>query len=452
MMFGYKTAKVGEYLIINCGGMDDIRICKKAFAKPWQRVSRISMAPYEVRYRGLPSTVEKHEFNLDIAFIVAPDDNADGLKRYALTFSRYGRNPVVNVSRCEKVVKDLVNIIKAEVNATVSQLTIEEIFKERDIFKDAVMGNVQKQLQTFGIRVIGASIMDISDTMCHPYFSYASRNFEEAVSNQAQIDRAETEMKGEVGKARVAALKSQEVSKIEAETITLETDCKKAKADAETELSRHKQELNNRLEVAKMTAKRHYEMTDAELQRQVEVKKAERELERLRASEVVQSKASRESAQEKADARLYEENKEADAALYKVRLEADALYYYQKREAEGMLEMAKAYGALVNVLGGPQGFLQYKMIESGTYEKLAKATGLAINGLQPKITMWNTGNGDSSSDNPIRNILQSLPPLFSTIHDQTGIAPPSWLARMPRNNGLEEDESQEIIPKTALLN
>jgi flotillin len=53
--------------------------------------------------------------------------------------------------------------------------------------------------------------------------------------------------------------------------------------------------------------------------------------------------------------------------------------------------MAKAYGAMVDVLGGPQGFLQYKMIESGMYEKLAKANGLAISGMQPKITMWNTG-------------------------------------------------------------
>lgn len=46
---------------------------------------------------------------------------------------------------------------------------------------------------------------------------------------------------------------------------------------------------------------------------------------------------------------------------------------------------------MADVLGGPQGFLQYKMIETGMYEKLAKANGLAISGMQPKITMWNTG-------------------------------------------------------------
>ena len=53
--------------------------------------------------------------------------------------------------------------------------------------------------------------------------------------------------------------------------------------------------------------------------------------------------------------------------------------------------MAKGYGALIDVFGGPQSFLQFRMMESGTYEKLAKANGQAINGLQPKITTWSTG-------------------------------------------------------------
>lgn len=56
-----------------------------------------------------------------------------------------------------------------------------------------------------------------------------------------------------------------------------------------------------------------------------------------------------------------------------------------------MLEMAKGYGALIDVFGGAQPFLQFRMMESGTYEKLAVANGQAINGLQPKITTWNTG-------------------------------------------------------------
>lgn len=52
-----------------------------------------------------------------------------------------------------------------------------------------------------------------------------------------------------------------------------------------------------------------------------------------------------------------------------------------------------------------------------------------------------TGNSESSGDSaPIRNIMQNLPPLWSTIHDQTGIAPPSWIAQMPGQNDQHNNQ------------
>ena len=87
------------------------------------------------------------------------------------------------------------------------------------------------------------------------------------------------------------------------------------------------------------------------------------------------------------------------------------------------------------------------MLQNNTYEKLAKANATAIQGLQPKITVWNTGEGGSAPDSgaPIRNLFQSLPPLLSTINDQTGIAPPSWLAQMP---GQGSTQAMTATPKT----
>lgn len=81
--------------------------------------------------------------------------------------------------------------------------------------------------------------------------------------------------------------------------------------------------------------------------------------------------------------------------------------------------------------------MQYLMLKNRTYERLADANANAIQGLQPKINVWNTGaQGDGVADPtaPIRNLFQSLPPLLSTIHDQTGMQPPSWLAQMPTND------------------
>ena len=116
-----------------------------------------------------------------------------------------------------------------------------------------------------------------------------------------------------------------------------------------------------------------------------------------------------------------------------------------------MTEMAAAYGHMANVLGGPQGLLQYMMLQDNTYEKLAKANAQAINGLQPKITVWNTGDGAGSADNgtgAIKNIMTSLPPLLSTINEQTGISPPTWLAQMgqqPQSQALTKGKDGRYV-------
>ena len=84
-----------------------------------------------------------------------------------------------------------------------------------------------------------------------------------------------------------------------------------------------------------------------------------------------------------AEAKLYSEKQAAQA----ITIKAEASFFAKKKEAEAMMEMAKAYGHMSEILGGPQGLLQYMMLEKNTHEKLANANALAINGLQPKITV-----------------------------------------------------------------
>ena len=122
-------------------------------------------------------------------------------------------------------------------------------------------------------------------------------------------------------------------------------------------------------------------------------------------------------------------------------IKAEASFFAKKREAEAVMEMAKAYGHMSEILGGPQDLLQYMMLEKNTHEKLTNANALAIKGLQPKITVWNTGDGarsPSDGTGAIRNIMQSLPPLFSTINEQTWISSPSWLAQLGTSQTLEK--------------
>ena len=56
-----------------------------------------------------------------------------------------------------------------------------------------------------------------------------------------------------------------------------------------------------------------------------------------------------------------------------------------------MTAMAGAYTDLSRAFGGPAGLIQYLMIEKGVYTQLAKANADAVRGLNPKMTIWNTG-------------------------------------------------------------
>jgi flotillin len=99
--------------------------------------------------------------------------------------------------------------------------------------------------------------------------------------------------------------------------------------------------------------------------------------------------------------------------------------------------MAGAYSDLSHAFGGPAGLIQYLMIEKGIYQQLAKANADAVRGLNPKMTIWNTGaqvGGDGHATegtsmggiDSIRNMYQMLPPLMSTIQEQTGMVLPEW--------------------------
>ncbi|RMJ23100.1 flotillin domain protein [Aspergillus sp. HF37] len=454
----YAIAQANEYLVLTGAGIDDLHICKKAIVMPWQRCSRISVSPFDFSLNLQAMTAEKLQFSLPAVFTIGPHNDIEALKKFALLLSGNPEGSSTGNQFKEAItptqrnhVQDIVKgIIEGETRVIISSMSMEEIFKGRQAFKKKVIENVQQELDQLGLMIYNANVKELQDSPGSEYFAFLRRKAQEGALNQAKIDVAEARMKGEIGEADKKGRTKQEVSKIDADTAVLETKRKAEKSKADSELTNRQTEFDTSVQLAKIDAQRQAESRDADLQKQVESKRAEMQLERLRASDVAKSKAARETAEQKAnasyftektgaDARLYKEKMEADALFYRQSKEADAALYQHQRETEGMLEMAKGYSALIDVFGGAQSFMQYRMMENGTYEKLAKANGMAISGLQPKISTWNTGNGNAPGDSmgPVRDVMQNLPPLLETIHEQTGISPPSWLAQMPAEKPKE---------------
>ncbi|KAF4981381.1 hypothetical protein FZEAL_2811 [Fusarium zealandicum] len=500
----YRISTPDEYLAITGMGVKTVKITKATWVWPLQRCTRFSVQPHDYAMDLQAMTKEKLQFSLPVVFTVGPDvnqrgantrqasdgeeqdvrreDRGDALMKYAMLLAGSGQNSTVNVDESEHVGSIIKGIIEGETRVLVSSMTMEEIFTEREVFKKRIFRNIQSELDQFGLKIYNANVKELKDAPKSVYFASLSRKAHEGATNQARIDVAEAQLRGNVGEAKRKGEQEREIAKINAETAVQKTERDIERAQAEAHLDTERAGLTRDVDIARVTAQRSLESKDEDLKKEVEIKRAAAEMERLRATDVVKAAIVRESKQQEADASAYEVEAEArasqeasqrkadasayqtkiaadaeaqadfarttkntDAAAYKTRNDAEAWAFAAQqraeadltqklREAEGLSAMADAYGKMASALGGPAGLLQYMMIEKGTYVELAKANAEAIRGLEPKISVWNTGNGGQGqggsgggdATETMRNVYQMLPPLMTTINEQTGITLPEW--------------------------
>lgn len=490
----FHIAEPSNYLVITGAGIETVRITKKAWIKPWQKVQKISVTPFDFSLDLQAMTQEKLMLIVPVVFTIGPEDKPEALKKYAslLTGQSDGADPnapapvggTTEAASSRNNVRRIVRgIIEGETRVLVSTMTAEEVFTNRALFKANVTNNVQTELSKFGLIIYNSNVKDLKDPPGSEYFSFLSRKAHESASSKARIDASEARRRGEIGVQENEGLTKQQISKIEADTAILETQRGKDKAAAQASLAIKTAELEAEVALTKIRAKRAQEARDAELQKDVEIKRAEMELERLRALDVTKAQIAKESsgqnadashylAVRNADAKLYAQEKAVEAAVFEAQKKADNQHYaviksaeaafiesqkkaearfYQltkeaeaaatskKLEAEAVTEMAKAYQELAKAFGGSDGLLKYLMIERGVYSDLAKQSAAAVQGLQPKINVWNTGGGGEGSSAgdpmaPIRGLFTGLPPMLAAVHEQTGMAPPAWMMQMPNRD------------------
>jgi flotillin len=232
----------------------------------------------------------------------------------------------------------------------------------------------------------------------------------EGAQSQSKVEVAQARMTGEIGEREKQGLTKQRISQIEAQTAINETARKKEKASAEAEFKKRQVELDMEIQVTQINAKRTAECRDAELQRDVEIKRAETEYARLQASDLTKMRIAREKMEQQADAELYTAKKKADAEFYaqqksveamelKRKVDADTALYAKEKEANGINAVYQAqhegFLKLKDAFGSDEMLMRFLMLEKGLFLELAQANASAIQGLNPKINIWNTGTTSS---------------------------------------------------------
>lgn len=452
-MHRYRISKPNEYLVRTGLGIKDILVSKQGFQFPFQTYAFISMNPetYAFDLHGMSN--EKMEFVLPAVFTIGPKDDLEAISKYAkLIMENPAASTHINLkiggfnydrffagsdteaaseksqpSRQETLIR---GIIEGETRLQAARMTIEQIFNDKKAFKDHIIENVQKELDQFGLVIRSANIKDLQDAVGSEYFSCMRQKKRSEAANTAKVDIAEEEKKGDIGQKNREAETRQRVADLESETVARENTAQEGIERSNAALSIVQSTAFRDKELARIEAENATKMRDVELTRAVEERRIALETERLRACEMSKAQVAAETHIKDAEGRANALRLEADAALYQKEKEAAGIQAVYEAQAQGIQQLLDACG------GNSDALMQYLMLNGGMYEKLARANAEAIRGMEPKITVWNTGSSADTGNagKPIADILKMLPPLMTTVHDQTGVKPPNWLMQLADND------------------
>ncbi|TYI65158.1 hypothetical protein E1A91_D09G137700v1 [Gossypium mustelinum] len=472
----YKVANASEYLVITGVGIQDIKLAKKAWILPGQSYTVFDLSPVNYTFEVQAMSAEKLPFVLPAVFTIGPRvDDTPSLLKYAKLISPH--------DKLSNHVKELVQgIIEGETRVLAASMTMEEIFKGTKEFKLEVFEKVQLELNQFGLLIYNANVKQLVDVPGHEYFSYLGQKTQMEAANQAKVDVAEARMKGEIGSKLREGQTLQNAARIDAETkiistqrqgegkkeeIKVKTEVKVYEnqreaeiAEANADLAKKKASWAKEAQVAEVESAKAVALREAELQQEVERMNALTRTEKLKAEFLSQASVEYDTKVQEANWELYQKQKQAEAILYEKEKEAagqkaiaDAAFYGRQRvadvelyakqkEAEGLMALAQAQGVylrtLLEALGGNYAALRdYLMINGGMFQEIAKINAEAVRGLQPKISIWTNGGGEaidgngSSAMKEVAGVYRMLPPLFKTVHEQTGMLPPPWMGTLP---------------------
>jgi flotillin len=389
------------------------------------------------------------------------------------------------------------DIIFGQLRQVIASMRIEDINRDRDTFLHNIQKSLEPELLKIGLVLINVNITDITDES--GYIEAIGRKAASQAVQQAKIDVAEQEKRGQIGVAEAErekaiqvanAVKVREIGTREAlreqavRIATLEKEQKVAEQSAALERDALVKDTERKTRVA--VAEANAKAIGGEAQAQAEIAAAQANLQ-VRQAEAYQvgetrkreAEAAVQEAQNRALARaalaqaerVEAERRaaveapakaekarvivEAEAEAEKRRIEAEAqaaaTFARLDAEARGQFEILAKKGdglrRIIEACGGAQQAFQLLMLEH--LDALAQTAAQAIANIKfDKVIVWENGggaNGDgqTSTSKFLHGMARSMPPMMQVLKDIAGVELPEFLARLSpeaRNGGEREGE------------
>lgn len=295
-------------------------------------------------------------------------------------------------------------IIFGQLRLTVALLTIEQINQDRESFLESIRDHIDIELKKIGLILINVNITDIHDES--GYINSIGKKAASAALNQAKIDVAEAEKRGETGQALAQKEQRINVAEYHAQAIEGENKSKAKMAIYNADLAEAQADADQRSKVAEQQAVV-----------KIQEAKALAEIKRLEAQEIVAKEIEKRKTEIDAQARAQQNRIHASG-------EAEALLLVKTAESEGLHKIlhakAEGYKMLIKACGdSSKDAATMLMVEK--LEEIVKLQAEAIKNIKiDKITVWDSAGGKegSSTANFMSNMIKSLP----SLHDVAGMA------------------------------
>jgi len=374
------------------------------------------------------------------------------------------------------------DILFGQLRLVIATMTIEEINSDRDKFLDNISKNVDSELKKIGLKLINVNVTDIKDES--GYIEALGKEAAAKAINEAKVSVAEQEKIGETGKAIAdrekdtqiaethrdrdvkiaitqkdreisiaAAAKDEAIGKAEAQRDTRvktseanaiaikgENEAKILIANSEA-LRREKEAESLRIAITAEKVQQAKALEESYVAEQrAELARSERERSTQIANIVIPAEIAKQRAiiEAQADAERIRENAkgEADAIFAKMEAEAKGLYEILTKQAEGYKQVVAAAG------GDPTKAFQLLLLEK--LPELVRIQVEAVKNIKiDKITVWDSGNGNSENGNSstanfVSGMMKTVPPL-NDLFNMAGLNLPTYLKG--------EDVPKDVSPK-----
>jgi flotillin len=412
--------------------ISDLTISRTAVQWPFQKAALMSVAPRTVFVQVDSMSRGRIPFKLPIVLTIAPkfDDHAS-LTKFARLMLEKGD---------EGLEKTVAGIVQGESRMLTANLELDQLFQDREKFRDLVVNKVQEVINPLGVHIYNCNISELADLDDeNRFFREQKQRALEAVTQQVRVNTAESISQGDVGEAEQRAASRKGTIMHTTHATLFENDRKREIAESKKTLDVATAQFDRDVNVARIEAEAMARKREWQLQREVEQERTAQQTERHRATEYSKVNVEAEMSIRRAEADAMSTRLRAEADLFAKQQEAAGILAQRNAEAEGLQR-------LVNAAGSMQSLESYLLINNNVITDVARQQADAVRGLRPQISVWSTGEPKSDlMSNVMKDVVTSAMPLFGGIKEQTGV---DFLGRlglrtMPRSQNQNQEDAND---------